>query len=866
MFSYIISIQLLAVITCLVVIAVIMFHKPFRGRHIFILLCLAIVMQCYGYYLELNSTTLEAAVVAIKIEYLGISYINILYLFFLCDYFNIKKPKPIMLLFLLFNTFIFLLVMTCEKHSLYYTSIDFTNEGMFPHVILEKGLFYHLFQTEVLIVNILISIVLIYRYIRCDKNDRKREFHFILASLCTCITCALYGLGVFNLYDPSSSSYVVSGLLMLIAIYKDQVFDVIHSARDMMIESLEEAFIVIDTKECILDRNLSAMRLFPSLSTFSEGTKIGDISPVLENLFHKKKDCKFKHENRYYESHINNIYNGNEIVGHSALFIDITSTHEYTKKLISMRKQAEKANQAKSIFLANISHEIRTPLNAVLGMTELILNEEINDVVEEDALSIKSAGNTLLKLIDDILDLSKIESGKLVIHETKYQLTEVLNDVIRMTKLKLNNKPVFLVTNISKDLPLYVYGDETRIRQILLNILFNAAKFTNSGEITFTVTSNCEKNHTNLQFVIKDTGCGIDKEDMDKIFKSFERSKNAISDGVEGTGLGLAISKKIIETMGGTITVESMYGVGSTFTVTLPQKLYLKQKALESYSTIKLENPITFYASEAVALVVDDNALNLKVVCNLLKQFKINVDLAYSGEECLSLLENRHYDIVFLDYMMPVMDGSETLQKIRLLDGRSNDILPVIVLTANAIAGVREQLLSEGFSDYLSKPINLHDLGSMLKKWLPSEKRQDIKNIGKLDPIIEVKSDKNTQIAFEIGLQNCAGIKSYYYEALRLYCTENESSIASLTNSLQNKNIKQFEIQIHGIKSAAKTLGAISLSEQASELESAAHCNDYDTLHILTEKFLSMNATVVDAFQNYMSDSSENDLTASNMN
>lgn len=935
MLSYIVGIQFIAVITCLVFITGIMFHKPFRGRHIFILLCLAITMHCYGYYLELTSTTVEAAINAIKIAYLGISYINILYLFFLCDYFHIKRPKLIMLIFLAFNTFIFILVMTCEKHTLYYTSIDYSYDSIFPHVVLGKGVFYHLFQTEVLIVNILIAVVLLYRFIRSNKSERKREFHFILASLFTCITCTLYGLGVFSIYDPSSSSYVVSGLLMLISIYKDQLFDVIHSARDIMIESMEEAFIVIDTKNHILDRNMSAVRLFPKLESYTSETTTKEISLVLEDLFEKKLDCKFRLEERYYESHINDIYNGKEVVGYSALFIDITSTQEYTEDLINMRKQAEAANEAKSMFLANISHEIRTPLNAVLGMTDLILNEDINEEVRDDAISIKSAGNTLLKLMDDILDLSKIESGKLIIHESKYQLMDVLDDVIRMTRLKLKEKPVALIFNFSKDLPLYVYGDEIRIRQVLSNILLNAVKFTNHGEITFTVDCNNENNHTNLIFIIKDTGCGIEKEDLYNIFNSFERSRKAILDGVEGTGLGLAICKKIVETMGGTIAVESIYGMGSAFTITIPQKLYRKQNALEAHSIKFLDNPIDFNAKDAHALIVDDNSLNLKVVYNLLKQFKINVEQAQSGKECISFVEKNKYDIVFLDYMMPEMDGLETLQQIRLLDGAGPEELPVVVLTANAISGVKEQLLSEGFSDYLSKPINLHDLGSMLKKWLPSDKLQSIisttkttrqertmknntdddhlncnadenlnsnaddnlnsntddnlnsntdenylnknayvnyLNSNTYDNYLNMKSydnnidndninimnmlsnisKNNTQIYFEIGLQNCANIKSYYTEALHLYCIENASTIESLLDSLKNNNIKQFEIQIHGLKSVAKTLGALSLSEIAADLEIAAECGDINRINSLIDEFLCMNTNVIQTFETYL--------------
>lgn len=860
MLSYIVGIQFLAVITCLVVITGIMLHKPFRGRHIFLLLCMAITMHCYGYYLELTSTTIEAAVNAIKISYLGISYINILYLFFLCDYFNIKKPKPIMLFFLAFNTLIFILVMTCEKHTLYYTSIEYSNDGLFPHVILGKGIFYHLFQTEVLIVNLLIAVVLVYRYIRSSKTERTREFHFILASLFTCITCALYGFGVFNLYDPSSSSYVVSGLLMLIAIFKDQLFDVIHSARDMMIESMEEAFIVIDTNKHILDRNETAVRLFPKLATYSSSTQTKDISSLLENLFNQRQDCKFRHEERYYESRINDIYNGDEVVGYSALFIDITSTQEYTEKLISMRKQAEAANEAKSMFLANISHEIRTPLNAVLGMTELILNREINEEVREDAQSIKGAGNTLLKLIDDILDLSKIESGKLIIHETKYQLSTVLDDVLRITRVKIHDKPITLTTDISKDLPIDVSGDELRIRQILLNVLLNAVKFTNQGGIKFLVSSKINNDHVDLTFIIKDTGSGIEKEDLSKIFKSFERSRTAITQGVEGTGLGLAISKRIIETMGGKIAVESTVGIGSTFIITIPQKLSHKQNYCEAHSIINLDNPINFDAKEAYALIVDDNALNLKVVYNLLKQFKINVEQANSGKECLSLLQNNKFDIIFLDYMMPEMDGLETLQHIRTIDGCSKEELPVVVLTANAIAGVKEQLLSDGFTDYLSKPINLHDLSSMLRRWLPSDKlTENINMKAKQEPTIQ--SNCKRPILFEVGLQNCANINAYLIEALQLYCYENTSMMESLLESLKNTDLKQFEIQIHGVKSAAKTLGAIALSEQADKLEKAANNNDINTVRDTMDVFISLNNHAVDAFKTYIESNINNTLS-----
>ena len=413
---------------------------------------------------------------------------------------------------------------------------------------------------------------------------------------------------------------------------------------------------------------------------------------------------------------------------------EIRALMEANDALISERERADKANQSKSDFLANMSHEIRTPINAVLGMDEMIIRDVTEgkyDGVRLYAENIKSAGNNLLSIVNDILDFSKIESGKMELVETEYQLGNLLNDVCNMAEFRAGAKNLAFEVYVDESLPACLFGDEVRVRQILTNILGNAVKYTKEGSVKLKLRGDIERwDKVNLKFTVTDTGIGIREEDLGKLFKKFERVDLGHNNTIEGTGLGLSITKNLLEMMNGSIHVESVYGKGSTFVVTIPQKI-TDDKALGNFRDAFAKNVRekkgyheSFTAPGARILVVDDTAMNLTVIKGLLRKTKIMVDTATSGAKALEMTMADAYDLILMDQRMPEMDGTETLHAIRAQqDGRNKEV-PVICLTADALQGAREHYLAEGFSDYLSKPVDGVQLERMLQDYLPPEKLQ----------------------------------------------------------------------------------------------------------------------------------------------
>ena len=381
---------------------------------------------------------------------------------------------------------------------------------------------------------------------------------------------------------------------------------------------------------------------------------------------------------------------------------------------------AEQANKAKSNFLANMSHEIRTPMNAIIGLDEMILRDSKDETARRYATDIKSAGNTLLSIINDILDLSKIETGKLELVPVDYEVATVINDIINMTEKKAKDKKLDFSFYADENIPSMLNGDEIRIRQILLNIINNAIKYTEKGSVDVKISFDRDKSVLNA--VVKDTGIGIKAEDKERLFDSFQRLDETRNRNIEGTGLGLNISRQLAQMMDGTIEVESEYGKGSVFTVKLVQEVadgtpmgdYTKRLA----QTRKEEKGYSpdLVAPDARILVVDDNEMNLKVFKFLLKNTKINITTALSGAECLEQMRENRYDIVFLDQMMPGMSGTETLKIIK--EQNIAEGTPIIALTADAISGAKEMYIKQGFTDYLSKPIIFEKLEKLLREYL----------------------------------------------------------------------------------------------------------------------------------------------------
>ena len=422
------------------------------------------------------------------------------------------------------------------------------------------------------------------------------------------------------------------------------------------------------------------------------------------------------------------------------------------KQLIGIRLESNEIkhiSKAKDDFLANMSHEIRTPLNGIMGMDEMILRDTKETKIRNYALEIKSAGNTLLSIINDILDLSKIESGNFEIIEDDYELASVLNDVFNMTRLRAQKKDLLFNYNVSEEIPSVLYGDEIRIRQIMLNIINNAIKYTMQGSVDINISSRFKmmNNYIDLIVSVADTGMGIKDEDKDKLFKSFQRLDEKKNRSIEGTGLGLHITQKLLEMMEGTIEFESEYGKGSTFIITVPQKVVKAEplgefsKAVRSFLNSVEIDEVRLYAPKARLLVVDDNAMNLEVMEGLLRDTKMQVDYVDSGDKCVEMVQKNSYDCILLDQMMPGMNSEDTLNRMKELEILHET--PVIALTADAINGAKEGYITKGFNDYISKPVKYEVLEMTLKEYIPKEKQLAPSGADELPLVLIWGSDKD---------------------------------------------------------------------------------------------------------------------------
>ncbi|MBE5929404.1 MAG: response regulator, partial [Lachnospiraceae bacterium] len=510
------------------------------------------------------------------------------------------------------------------------------------------------------------------------------------------------------------------------------------------------------------------------------------------------------------------------------------------------KQEAESANQAKTQFLARMSHEIRTPVNAVIGMNEMILRESSEEEIRNYASDVKNSSLALLNIINEILDSTKIESGMMEIVDAEYEMGSLLNDLYNMISIKAKEKNLELVFDIDPTIPYKYRGDDKRIRQVLLNILTNAIKYTDKGTVTMEVRCKQEDDKAVIYYSVKDTGIGIKEEDIGRIYDAFTRFDISKNRNVEGTGLGMSIAQSFLKLMGSELEIKSEYGKGSEFSFHIVQEIVDKEPLGDFRERIiragEQETYRTEYvASEAKILVVDDYKMNLKVFKNLLKQTKMQIFEAESGQKCLEMLEKQSVDLVFLDHMMPGMDGIETLHEIRrrkLCEGT-----PIIMLTANAISGNREKYIEEGFEDFLSKPIMPDKLDKMILHYLPKNliyinmDKQE-KSLAETEDTVTVEtqitedddvieSSGNTmlerikaalpELDLKTGLATCSGDEEFYVELLKDFSELNIKD--ELTRYLAEGNYENYCIRVHGFKNSAYSIGAKELGDLAYKME-----------------------------------------------
>ena len=649
------------------------------------------------------------------------------------------------------------------------------------------------------------------------------------------------------------------------------------------------------------------------------------------------------------------------ICGFMSMSICDAIQNEMSMQLLAEREEALVSAQIKTNFLANMSHEIRTPMNAILGMVELIMHEKTSDTVLSYVTDIRSACRGLLTIINDILDISKIEAGKLEISPMRYYVSSLLADVISIVKMHMSKEAVIFIANIDANIPSELIGDEMRIKQVLINFLNNAVKFTEEGHISLSVSSQVVGDVCELTCVVEDTGIGIKAEDMDKLFVLFQRIDSKKNRNLEGTGLGLSISKQLVEIMGGSIDVKSEYGVGSTFTATIRQPIanhepvtaikrqdeisvlvyenrpaYLNSTkyALETLgcrytvctnraeiynyidavkydyifvssmyinkilaaapqkqpnavvialsddgglqdNTISLSMPIhclqianilndeydhydqraeavravSIVAPDAKVLIVDDNAVNLKVAAGLLKIYQIQADMASSGMRALEMVRRTDYDMIFMDHMMPDMDGIDTTVAIRNL-GKKYRTLPIVALTANAIGGVREMFRAEGLDDFLSKPVEMTKLNAMLKRWLPPEKQREKRE--ELAAAVAL-TFKIPGLNIRKNIINAGGALDAYNEILAIYVADCENRLKDMAKYHIENDIRALTICVHAVRSASANIGAEDIAAFAAELETAGKTGDIGYIDTKLIEFFDELAIVLTNIRRHLS-------------
>ncbi|MBQ6128264.1 MAG: response regulator, partial [Lachnospiraceae bacterium] len=628
---------------------------------------------------------------------------------------------------------IYACILEIEHNDLYYNYMEFVMDGDFPKLLHTGGPLYYV-QTALNLFYTVVGVSLVVRtYIR-EKNPVPRK-RYMLMSLAMFSIGASYVIYFFKLvpiarkFDVMIFGFAIGNVLMLIAIIKYRMLDAVTAARNYVVDELSEGIIVVDPEDNISYYNKPARNLFPVLSQKGAGSE--DTSEVIRTIRGAIEEGQpIRMDERIYTPKANPLVMEGENVGTLYALGDDTEQYHYMTELRKQRELAEEASKAKSQFLANMSHEIRTPINAILGMDEMVLRTSSEKEVLDYAEDIQTSGRTLLALINDILDFSKVEEGKMEIIPVQYEPGLMKSDLVNMVRERAIQKGLTINVDFDGNTPRLLKGDEIRIKQCALNLLTNAVKYTKEGRIGLKIGSRKEDDrHIRLDFAVSDTGAGIRKEDMEELFSPFARLDEEKNRSIEGSGLGISITKRLLDLMDSSLSVQSEYGKGSVFSFSVVQEVLdweptgdldrehdIKERKKPEYKEM-------FHAPNARILVVDDIRMNLTVITKLLRKTLIKIDTAMSGPEAILLARKNDYDIIFVDHLMPDMDGIETLHHMKENEGDNHPVY--IALTANAISGAREMYLDAGFADYVSKPVEGVRLEKLIMGYLPAEKLLD---------------------------------------------------------------------------------------------------------------------------------------------
>lgn len=847
MYELMLELHIAGVIVCLYMLYLLLRRK---GRQSNSFIVLAIVLNIFilmGYTFELLSTNPQEMLLAIQIGYMGKCFAGVCFVTGIGKYYNWKFYNLTLPVLWGIGFLSFFVVMTAKYNRLYYTSVGMIWKDGHAFCSLGKAPYYYFFFGYVMFLFLYFAWRCL-RHRRVAKGPQEKQVMALVGYGSLVAVIAIIGVLFIPLYyDFGPMIFAIYSLVFLYCILRYRMFDTVDTAIYEM--AIENSQLILVTREDggVEFANKTAERIL----TWINGSDRNEISEKVRREFLSGKE-EYCIDGKDYQIAVRRVYDNGSIMGYAVTLTDITKLKQYTKDLERLSYEANEANRAKSNFLANMSHEIRTPINTMLGMNEMIVREAISEDVAGYAENIREAGRSLLSIINDILDFSKIESGKMEIIPVQYEVASVIHDLVNMIEIKAREKQLSFVVEADENLPSRLCGDDVRLRQIILNILSNAVKYTNEGSVTLRVSGNFQENDSYMLHIeVEDTGIGIRREDQSRIFDSFQRLEEPKNRDIEGTGLGMSITTSFLRMMGSELKLESEYGKGSNFYFDLKQEVVDAapigpiEQILVLHRTDHMETGCSFEAAEVKVLVVDDNRMNLEVFTGLLKHTQMNIVTATSGREAIDKVCGEAFDLIFMDHMMPEMDGIETFHEICRMwkempeQMKTPPDTPVVVLTANAIYGAKEMYLQEGFVDYLSKPIDYHQLEDVVVKCLPRDMvriveravQKEEKNLFPEEKKISLEDEKfraleKYGVDLKKGLRNMGGNVETYDEILTIYFEELPEKLERIRRTGTLGDMKAYSVDVHSLKSTSASIGAMELSELAKEHELRSRQDD----------------------------------------
>lgn len=626
--------------------------------------------------------------------------------------------------------------------------------------------------------------------------------------------------------------------------------DIVDLARENVMDNTREGVLVVDKDMQVVYANQTVMKRYPTimhLETEREREQLAGIIKAEKGVFEKAGFCV--------DVHVSKLTEDGTLKGYLIRTFDMSVMNEYTNEIQLLKEDAEKANQEKNALIANMSHEVRTPMNAILGFSELILQQKENpSLTQEYAFDIRRSAKNLLHIINDILDLSKIESGKMEMFSEVYYTQTLLEDVSMLIGSQAKEKGLQYLALIEPTLPYRMKGAASLIREIMMNIMNNAVKYTNEGSVSLEVRSKWKtEKQILLEIIASDTGIGIKEKDLKNIFNKFSQFDGKANRNAEGSGLGMAIVKGLVEQMDGEIHVESEFGVGTKISICLTQEI-VDERPIGDISLVlgELEDKEfeQAFITTAKVLVADDNQINLKVIAGLLRKYDIVADVADSGYTAIECIREKDYDLIFMDHMMPGMDGVETMLRVREMDKGTHGTLPIIALTTNALVGVKEDMLMLGFDGYLAKPVDIRKMERVLLDFIPKHKISyvDTNVVDVSAP--EVKAELSAKdilqhMDVDRGIKNCGGTLEDYYQVMDVVLKYGERRLAKLSKFVDEKDYVNYTIDAHALKNTADNIGATELAQMAEEHEQAGKNGDFAYIEENYEKLLSLYEIVL---------------------